>query len=1042
MESKSNLKNNLEKGNQLISALASLGDGVIVTDPKGFILFINRAAEEILEWNEKETLGEPFFNIFKVTDNRFHNKDKGTLFEVLCTGSYTGLKNRTKLLTKSGKIKYISAKFSKNFDNENGFLGNVVVFRDITRIITKELNLRREFNNFHTFFHSSPISMAIFNKDVEVINVNNKFLELMSMERSITGKPYNFLGICPKGKEKEVDKCDNCDDYHNCRIYKAIKETIIHKESQGAIEFYCENGNKSGRWFSVTFNPVSIEGEISALGAFIDITKEKNREEQLIKTKDTVKGILDNFPIPIFKTDRDGKNEYVNRNYISFSGLSYEELLGNGWMKCYPEGELEKFYSQELAYINDRKPFKHEYRIIRYDGDERWCQVIGTPVYDYKGEYDGYLGVIYDISEQKDFENTLSRLSDFYLSILESFPALIWRSDANGKLEYIGKHLIDFLETNSKLDDGSCLGHYIHPEDNERFTRKYQDAIKRKEPFEDECRVMHKTGEYRWILTVAKPFIGLNGSFDGLIGMGLDITDRKTLEEVNKKAKENAEKANRIKSEFLANMSHEIRTPMNGIIGMLDLTLMTPLTSEQQENLNIAKTCANSLITIINDILDFSKMEAGKLDIDNVSFDIRKLIIDLTKIHSPIATSKGIDLYYKISSSTSQFLMGDPYRLQQILNNLVNNAIKFTDNGEVTLSVKQLEYYNKVCDLEFSVTDTGIGIAPRDMGKLFKSFSQIDNSLTRKIGGTGLGLTITKRLIEMMGGTIWVESGEGKGSKFTFRLKLKEGNPVEQKVAEKAISYDNNQGNLKILIAEDDEVNLKVIRKILEDKKFKVSTASNGMEAIDLHSKEKFDIILMDINMPVLDGIEAAKRIKEIEWNTVQTPIIALTAYVLRGDREKYLRLGMDDYVSKPIQMDDLFDTIDRAVERKRQQLMSKTYKDITKELTDESTKSYTQDREIIIQNIKENLFLLKSAIESDLETKRPERIAGRINHLCSILDAQELKTIAFKIELALRKLDLEGVIKHILEFERVLSIINSIIHKEDNVNEDINSRG
>lgn len=370
----------------------------------------------------------------------------------------------------------------------------------------------------------------------------------------------------------------------------------------------------------------------------------------------------------------------------------------------------------------------------------------------------------------------------------------------------------------------------------------------------------------------------------------MNITERKVVEGSLKAAKEVAEIANKTKSEFLANMSHEIRTPINGIVGMVGLTLATELSNEQKENLMIVKSCSNSLMKVINDILDFSKLEARKLVIENIDFDIKSLVEETIKAHSPSAIKKGIKLNYTFSLAIPQYVIGDPGRLQQILNNLINNAIKFTERGEVWIKVKEIKDQDNELEIQFSIKDTGIGISDDNIGMLFQSFSQLDGSITRRFGETGLRLAISKQLSEIMGGRLWVESKSGIGSKFSLILKFDIGAKVERKPKE-IVQLKNIDRPYNILLADDDKVNQMVITRILKERGYLVDTAVNGLQAVDMCLENSYDVILMDIQMPVMDGIEAAKKIREKDKST---PIIAITAYALKGDREKLLSHGMD----------------------------------------------------------------------------------------------------------------------------------------------------
>lgn len=395
----------------------------------------------------------------------------------------------------------------------------------------------------------------------------------------------------------------------------------------------------------------------------------------------------------------------------------------------------------------------------------------------------------------------------------------------------------------------------------------------------------------------------------------LNIKQRMSLKETVKertkeleREKNRAQNATKAKSQFLANMSHEIRTPINGVIGMSYLLLQTTLSDKQRKYLEKIDDSAKSLLNIINDVLDFSKIEAGKFTIEKIEFNLQESIKKVINHLELLAHEKNININVKYGEGIGKYFLGDALRISQVLTNLLGNAIKFTHDGSINIYVTKLENEK----FRFEVKDSGIGLSEKEQKKLFISFSQADDSTTRKYGGTGLGLAISKQLVELMGGKIWVESKEGVGSSFIFEIELREIEPQLSKSSDEKVEFDKSILDAKkILIAEDNHTNQLVLLGLLEDYVKEIDIANNGQEAVDMFEKGKYELIIMDLQMPVMDGYEATRLIRNIDRDI---PIIALTANTMKEEIQKTKAVGINEHLVKPLNMEKLFTTLSKYI--------------------------------------------------------------------------------------------------------------------------------
>ena len=537
--------------------------------------------------------------------------------------------------------------------------------------------------------------------------------------------------------------------------------------------------------------------------------------------------------------------------------------------------------------------------------------------------------IMRDITERKQAEQRLKQQQEFIRHVIDATPNLIFVKDAQSRFLLVNQAVAEMFGTTIEaLLDRDPDQLYPVSEEVTRIREVDRLVLEERREVVTESSFTTPGGEERWFHTIKRPLEEPDGSVL-ILGIAIDITERRRSEVQLQQAKESAESANRAKSEFLANMSHEIRTPLNGVIGMNRLLLDTALSQEQHEYALTVQHSAEALLDLINNILDFSKIEAGKLELEIINFNLLRMLENTVDLMAHKAYEKGLEITVDLDDELPNYLTGDPSRIRQILINFISNAIKFTEVGEIVLRVERFPLpatapspHNGMGEghaafmARFSVSDTGVGIPAGKETMIFEHFTQADSSTTRKYGGTGLGLAISRQLAELMGGGIGVDSRPGHGATFWFTACLTEA-PVPPVEIERAAQYHENLRRLRILVAEDNIVNQKFAQRLLEKSGFNVDVAANGREVLEAIERIKYDLVLMDVQMPEMDGLETTARIREREKESGRRlPVIALTANAVKGDRERCLAAGMDEYITKPIKRTHLLRVIQELVEK------------------------------------------------------------------------------------------------------------------------------
>ncbi len=675
----------------------------------------------------------------------------------------------------------------------------------------------------------------------------------------------------------------------------------------------------------------------------------------------------ENSPASVVVTDKNGTIEYVNPTFSEVTGYSAEEAIGQN-PKVLKSGNLPKsFYKELWDTLLSGKVWRGEFINKKKNGEEFWESASISPIMDDEGEITHFVAVKQDTTERKAAEEKLRVSEEKSRLLLESVGEGIFGVDLDGKVAFINPAANRILGYGSE----ELVGCDVH----EKIHHSHADGSAYPK---NECPMFlahadgtdhHVTNEVLWRKDGTQFPVGYTSmpikkgdQVVGAVVTFMDITERKRMEQEILTAKEKAEEATRAKSDFLANMSHEIRTPMNAVIGMAHLALKTELTAKQQDYLNKIQSSANSLLGIINDILDFSKIEAGKLDMEAVEFDLSETMDNVANVISVKAQEKeNLEVLFYLDSRVPNFLVGDPLRLNQILVNLGNNAVKFTEHGEIVLTTKMIETSDDKVTLQFSMRDTGIGMTAEQQANLFQAFSQADTSTTRKYGGTGLGLTISKRLVDMMDGEIRVESESGQGTTFSFTANFGLG---KETVKKRFVPSPDLRG-LKVLVVDDNATSRQIFQDILESFSFEVNLAASGEEALEEIARadrdKPFELVIMDWKMPGMDGIEASERIKTNRALSKIPAIVMVTAYGREEIMQQADEIGLEGFLLKPVSSSVLFDAIMQALGK---EVQDGTHVRRKKERRPDDLKAIQGARVLLVEDNEINQQVAKEILE------------------------------------------------------------------------------
>ncbi len=1012
----------LESEIRIRTIVDNLMDGIVTIDESGRVDFFSPGAEEIFGYKAQEVQGK---NVKILMPEPYHSNHDQYLHNYIKTGhkKIIGISQEVKGRRKDGSTFPLSIGINEHLSGEKKMF--TAIIRDITAAKLDEKTLQE---------NKERLELALKGGNLGFWDVNFKTGETFYNDRHAEILGYDIDAL-PKTRSFWIQSLHPDDKNRVLKVGKAYREGAL---SDYEIEY--RTITKEGKIIWISSIGVAVERDqnghaLRMVGTSMDITDRKTAEQGLRKLN---RAVEDN-PLAIIITDRQGIIEYVNPKFTDMTGYDPDDAIGKNPNILNSGLHPPEFFKELWDTVLAGKEWHGEIQNRRKNDKLQWQSAIIAPILDEKQEITHFVSIQEDVTEKKMAAEELKKLS----RAIEQSPVSVVITNPEGTIEYVnpifckvtGYNLEEAIGQNPRI-----LKSGMHPPE---FYKDMWETITSGNTWTGELSNKKKNDEIYWESASISPVRDLQGDITHYVAVKEDITQSKLMKEELIKAKQKAEEATIAKSDFLANMSHEIRTPMNAIVGMSYLALETELTQRQHDYLNKIDMSAKSLLAIINDILDFSKIEAGKLSIEITEFNLNEILEDVVTLSMEKISQKGVELFFNVDRNVPTVLLGDPVRISQIFNNLLSNAAKFTERGEIELTAMVTEKMTNELILECTISDTGIGMTEKQAGKLFQKFSQADTSTTRKYGGTGLGLAIARQLVTLMGGDIQVQSSPDEGTTFYFTVRTGYREDRRKKKQERTLPVDLRNkfvllvsGNIwilkkltqlleslsftveaisnidqveiknktydlamvdysmapaffdrtelsdvaviiissitqirhaemmirekkhanvmqkpihpssvfnavvdlfgyrdfrierrkilrseiandyskikgaKVLLVEDNAMNQQVAQELLGKTGVAVTIAENGLIALQAVQGKTFDLILMDIQMPVMDGLTATKKIRQMGGKYRTLPIIAMTAHAMSGDREKSLAAGLNDHISKPIDPEVLYECL------------------------------------------------------------------------------------------------------------------------------------
>ncbi|VXB12467.1 Histidine kinase [Flavobacterium sp. 9R] len=871
-------------------------NAIVTVDDKGKITFWNDQAEETFGYKPNEVLGKVFTEFMIPARNKALWEQ--SIYQYLTEGHNEFLNKHVELIGVHKSGDEFLAEISIIPITQNGETFFCAFLQDISKRKEAENQLSENLVLLQTLLANLQSGILVEDMDRKIVFTNQLFCDM----RHITLSPNEMIGKDCKVLINNTKLLFKDEEQFVNRVNEIIAEKKI------VIRDLIET--KDNLFYERDYIPIIIEQEYKGhLWKYTDVTERIHNQILLEQSEERSRNIMNSSLNAIITIDQKGIITFWNTQAEIIFGWKKEEVLGKTLTETIIPQQHRQGHNNGMKHYlaTGEGPVLNkniELPAVNRQGEEFPIEIAIIPL-QLNGE-SFFCSFIQDISERKKAENKLKNQEEKYRNIISNMNL--------GLIEVDNDEIIQFANQSfaamSGYDVEDLLGK--NPSEifvfGENFDKLQHKKELRAQGVSDvyQIPIRDRRGDLKWWAISGAPNYDNQGNLVGSVGIHLDITEQKQLEIELNKQKQKAEDASKAKEVFLANMSHEIRTPLNAIIGFLRELAKQELTELQKKYIDNSTIASRHLLAILNNVLDISKIEAGEMELEKEDFFFAESIDKVVKVLQPLAKQKGLRLNANIEKMTFPVFNADSLRIEQILFNLVGNSIKFTSKGKIDLKCEVLIDRPTIQKILIKITDTGIGMDKSYVETIFKKFSQEDKAVTRKFGGTGLGMAITKELIALMHGEITIESEKGKGTTFNIILPLEKGNP--EKIKEYKTELDVNISGLSILLVEDNKMNRMVLQNSMQYFNCKVTEAENGIEALELLKKNTYDIILMDIQMPEMDGIEATKIIRnEFKLNT---PIIALTANAFKTEIDNCKKAGMDDYVTKPFDEFLLIETI------------------------------------------------------------------------------------------------------------------------------------